>query len=102
MRIQRAAAIIFFDLAAETLVALHNVEDIPKHFKSGDVRRGAHGGGAWIKAHARHFAEQIARTEFSNGLFNRQVSRAVDGNRATRRFLVAVIFRAASEAARKL
>jgi len=54
--------------AAESLVLQHDVEDIAQHFECDDIGFRDHRGGARIKIHAGHFAEEIAGPSSATGL----------------------------------
>ena len=68
MRVERAGAIVAFELSAERLVALQDVEHVAQHLEHDAVGLGADRGRARIVAHARHLAEEVAGVEFGDGL----------------------------------
>ena len=61
VRFQRALPVCSVQLIAKGLVALHDVEHVAQHLEHRAVGRRAHRGRTRVKAHAGHFAEQIAR-----------------------------------------
>src|SRR5579863_8182239 len=63
MIVQGAAAVVVFDLRAESFVALHDLENVFEHLEHHAGGGGPYGGGSRIAVHAGHLAEQVARVE---------------------------------------
>src|SRR6267142_1799048 len=99
MIFESAAAVGLVELRAEGFVLKHDVENVAQHFERDDIGFRDHGGGARIEIHARHFAEEIARTKFGDGVAVRKVDRRVDGNGSVACFFLALVFFARNESA---
>ena len=80
MRIERAGAIVAFQLRAERLVALQDVEHVAQHFQHHAIGLRAYGRRARVVTHAGHFAEHFAGIQFGDGFVVRQIDRSIDGN----------------------
>ena len=102
MRIERAAPVGFVKLRPERLTLLQDVENVAQHLEHHAIGFRAHGRGARIIIHARHFTEQLARPKFGDRMVVSQVDRGVDRNRAAVRFVLAAVFLARRQPAREL
>ncbi len=91
MRVERAGAIVAFELSAERLVALQDVEHVAQHLEHDAVGLGANRGRARVVAHARHLAEEVARVEFRDGVVVRQVDGGIDGDEGATGFFAALV-----------
>ena len=91
MRFQGTLAIFGIELGAESFVFLQHVEDVAQHLQDDDASGGARRGGARIKAHASHLAEQIAGPELGDGTVIGKLHRCIDGDEC----FVHALFRAA-------
>src|SRR5712671_6425345 len=94
-----AAAVIQIDLRAESFILQHDVQNVPQHLECDNVRFRADGGGTRIKIHAGHFAEEVARTELSDGIAVCQIHGRIDGDRSVACLFFALVLLASHQAA---
>src|SRR5256885_14094360 len=99
MIFKSAAAIRMVELRAEGFVLKHDVEHVAQHLESDDIGLRDDCGGAWIKIHAGHLAEEIAGAELGDRIAVSEVDGGVDGNGSVARFLLALVFFARDERA---
>ena len=107
MRVEGAGPIVAFELSAERLVALQDVEHVAQHLEHDAVGFGANRGRARIVAHARHLAEEVAGIQLGDGIVVGQVNGSIDRDEGTRGFFTTLVvfpgsqdaFEAAEEAA---
>src|SRR3954466_3858955 len=78
MAFKRALAIVLFQLRAEGLVLLQNVQYVAQHLEHDAVFRGTDGCRTRIETHAGHLAEQVARPKLGDGIVIREINRRVD------------------------
>src|SRR4029077_8708069 len=78
--IESALAVGAIELRAETLVALHDVENVAQHLEHRAIGLSLNGGRARIQTHARHFSAEVAGTERCDGVVVTQIKRCVDVN----------------------
>ena len=97
--LERAAAVGLVELRAKRLVLKHDVQNVAQHLVGNNVGLRDDRGGPRIEIHARHFAEQITRTEFGDGVAVGEVHGSVNRNGAVASFFFALIFFAANERA---
>ena len=90
--LERAAAVGLVELRAKRLVLKHDVQNVAQHLVGNNVGLRDDRGGPRIEIHARHFAEQITRTEFGDGVAVGEVHGSVNRNGAVASFFFALIF----------
>ena len=101
MAIESALAIRLIERGAEILVALHDVQHVAEHFEHRAIRLGADGGRTGIKAHAGHFAEEIAGAEFGDWIVVREIDWRIDVNESLICVFLALVFPARDQLARQ-
>ncbi len=101
MIFQRAPPISLIKLCPERFVLEHDVENISQHFERHNIGLRDHRGRARIKIHARHFAKEIAWTEFGDRIAVCEIHGRIDWNRPVARFFRALVFFAGNESARQ-
>ena len=74
--LERARAVVAFELRAERLVALQDVEHVAQHLQHHAIGLGAHGGRARIESSCRSSRRTGRRTEFGDRIVVGQDRRA--------------------------
>src|SRR5208282_1094655 len=102
VRIQRALLVSAVKLLAESLVALHDVENVTQHLEHRAIGLCPHCRRARVVTHASHLPEQFARAQFGNRVLIREIHRSVDGYVGASAFFFALIDVARGEQALQL
>ena len=91
MRIERADAIVALQLRAEGLVALQDVEHVAQHFQHHAIGLRPHRGRARVIAHAGHLAEEVAGSQFGDGVVVGQIDRGINRDERPVGFFAAAV-----------
>src|SRR4029077_8923812 len=99
MVFEGAAAVGLVELPAESFVLQHDIEDVAQHFECDNIGFRDHRGGARIKIHAGHLAEEIAGAEFGDRIAISEIDGGVYGNGSVSHLLLALVLFTRDESA---